>query len=670
MLKFLRKYSKWLLIVFGVLLMVAFTAPQAIQQLGNRIANPAIARIDGKPVNVLEVQDAERQLALLRQRVPEQFLPNLDPNNRGLHWLLLHREAASAGLVGVAGDGALWVEDFAPALARQQLYLELSQQWGEQFAGMLVDQQWNMLTPENRQSRIDNIAGFLKQPPAGATEREYHEALSVARGVSRLLNAYFAAAPLSDRRARFEAAGNQRLAEVEALWVPAGLVADIAGEPTEDQVREHFDRFASTPRGGGEFGIGYTLPERLQIEYLTIDRAAVEAAIEPDPLEVRKRFQTRARQLEAAGQASPSFEETREALERLVRQEIADDAIRAAQQAYVSVMGEATRTLESLGPYKRLPPDFDATRPSLEAVADRMVEIVALTRFPGARDGRVALPRPTIVRPGRWLWAQALQELEGFGQAQITIGSNTAPVSQVLFAVRELRPEMGVRLAIQRGLPVTDIPATDFSGSVYYYTILDVRAESAPDSLEEVRQEVVEDWKSLRAFERLAELADLARQRTAGDGPTAAALRLFEALGTAAAAPDPQPVRVTPNVVVDAGGGQRVRALDTPAFRDAAMAVFQRLDPLADIPALPREDRTFSVAIPSTRTLAVGTVNAITPLTAEAFRSRARAFDINIRGREIQNNLTEGNPFALPALQQRLNVVLLERGDKEDTGGD
>lgn len=113
-----------------------------------------------------------------------------------------------------------------------------------------------------------------------------------------------------------------------------------------------------------------------------------------------------------------------------------------------------------------------------------------------------------------------------------------------------------------------------------------------------------------------------------------------------------------------------MRALDTPAFRDAAMAVFQRLDPLADIPALPREDRTFSVAIPSTRTLAVGTVNAITPLTAEAFRSRARAFDINIRGREIQNNLTEGNPFALPGAPAAAQRRPPERGDKEDTGGD
>lgn len=667
MLKFLRKYSKWLLIIFGVLLMVAFTAPQAIQQLGNRIANPAIARIDGKPVHIIDVQRAERQVSMLRERVPQQFLPPLDPDARGIHWLLLEREARAAGLVGVAGDGALWIEDYAPMLARQQLYFELAQQWGEQFAGMLVDQQWNQLPPNERQSRIENIAGFLQRPPAGASEREYHEALSVARGISRLLNAYFAAAPLSDRRARREAALEQRLAEVEALWVPARLVSDIAGEPTDEDLQEHYERFASTPLNGGEFGIGYTLPERLKLEYLTIDRAAIVAAVEPDPLEVRKRYQAQARQAEAAGQEPGPFAEAREEIERALRQEIADDVVRAAQQAFVGAMGEATRALEDQGPYKLLPTDFDQTRPSLEQIAQRMVETVGLTRFPEARDGRASLPTPTVTRPDRWLRVEDIQQLEGFGRAQINIGSNTAPVSQVLFAVRELRPEMGTRLAIQRGLPVVDIPATGPGGNVYYYTILDAREASPPDTMEEIRDQLVEDWKALRAFERMQGLVDLAGRQAADQGFTATALLLFNALGTAADAPSSREVRVTPNVVVELDRNQPVEPINNAAFRDAAMGVFDRLDPFADVRSLPAANRTFSVAIPQTLTLAVGTVNAVSPLTSEAFRAQSRSFDMNIRGREIQRFAPEGSPFGLDALRQRLNVTMLD-ADSEREG--
>lgn len=661
MLKFLRKYSKAMLIVFGVLLMVAFTAPQAIQQFGRMASNPAVARVGGKAIHAQDVEDAERRVSVLRQRVPDQFLPPLDPDARGLHWLLLEREARDAGLVGVAGDGALWIDDYAPLFARQQLYGELAQQWGEQFAGMLIDQQWNQLAPADRQSRIDRMAGFLRLPPQGVSEREYHEALSAARGISRLLNAYFAAAPLSDRRARHGASRDQRLADAEALWVSAGQVADIAGEPTAEQLREHYERFASTPMDGGEFGIGYTLPERLKIEYLKIDMVAVEAAVDPDPLEVRKLYQTRAREAEAAGQPVPPFEEARVGIERILRREIAADVMRTAQQAFVGAMGESTRALEDEGPYKRLPTDFDTTRPSLEAVAQKMVETIALTRFPRARGGSVALPSPTVVRPGRWLWADELQQLDGFGQAQISIGSNTVPVSQVLYAVRELRPELGVRLAIQRGLPVIDIPATDGSGSVYYYTVLDVREASAPDSIDEVREGMVEDWKALRAFERTRELADLTARAAANEGFTAAALRLFEALGSSAEAPASQLVRVTPNIVVDSQQNQPVEAINVQAFRDAAMGVYDRLDPMADIVALPREDRVFSVAIPGTLTLAVGIVNAVTPLTTEAFQARARDFDLNIRGREIQAYAIEANPFGLPAMRERLKVELIGR---------
>jgi hypothetical protein len=666
MLKFLRKYSKALLIFFGVLLMIAFTAPQAIQQLGNRLANRKVANINGSAVHMQEVQLAERQYALLRERLPSQVLPVVDRDRVGLHWMMLRREAEAAGLVGVAGDGALWVEDFAPQIARQQVEIQLAQQLGPQLAAQFAGQQWNSMAPAERQAMIDRIAGFLSQPPSGATEREYHEALSVARGVHRLTNGYFESAPLSDTRAVRESADLQRLAMVEAFWVSGRDVAGIAGDPTDEQLREHYERFASTPLGGGEFGIGYTLPERLKIEYLKLDRDAILANITPDPLEVRKRYQVAAREDDAAGREPEAFEDARERIERRVRNEVADDVIKTAQQAFVGAMGEATRTLQSEGPYKRLPDDFDQARPSFEAIAQSMVEAVALSRFPEARGGTVELPMPEIVRPERWLWPSAMQELEGFGQAQISVGSTRAPIAQVLYAVRELRPEMGASLAIQKGLPVSDIPATDAAGSMYFYTVLDVRDESRPDDMSEIRPQLVEDWQALRAFEMLGEQAEQTEQIAAADGLTAAAVRLMDALGASAEAPTPQTVRVSPSAVVETGTfqPQPVPAINAEAFRDAVMGVFESLDPLVDITQTPREQRTVAVPIPNTLTLAVGTVDTITPLTAEIYRRMADNLDYQLRLMELREALPAGNPFSFDAMSQRLNLELIGSDDE------
>lgn len=671
MLKFLRRYSKWMMIVFGALLLVAFTAPQAIQQLGNRVSNRPVASIGGASFRVNDVQLAEREFSLLAQRLPRQVLPAVERDRVGLHWLMLEHEARAAGLVGIAGDGALWVEDFAPQMAYQQFLSELSQEFG-QFASMIIDQQWAGMDPQQRQQRVDQWTELLRRPPGNMGEREYHQALSVARGVHRLTGGYFESAPMSDTRAVRDSASLQRQATLEAFWVSGGDFADDAdfvGEPTDEQLREHFERFASTPLGGGEYGIGYTLPERLKIEYLKLDRPAILENITPDPLEVRKRYQASVREREAAGREPQAFEDAKPDIEDRVRREIADDVIKAAQQAFVGAMGEATRTLQAEGPYKRLPADFAATRPAFERVAQTMVETVGLTRFPEARDGSVVLPMPQVVRPDEWLWPSAMMQLDGFGTAQINIGSTRAPVAQVLFAVRELRPQMGMRLAIQQGLPVTDIPATGRDGSVYFYTVLDVRDESRPDDIAEIREQLVEDWKALRAFERLRDLAEQAAREASTNGLTAAAVGLYDSLGTTAEAPVPQTIRASPSAVVQARSSQPIPAINAEPFRDAVMAVFDGLDPLVEVEQAPLESRTISVPIPGTLTLAVGTVNAITPLTAEMYRNLADRLDYELRLRELQEFLSTGNPFSFEAMGRRLNLKIVgEDGDQSVPG--
>ncbi|MEO1009266.1 MAG: hypothetical protein AAFX79_11930 [Planctomycetota bacterium] len=658
MLKFLRKHTKWLLIIFGVFLMVAFTAPQAITQLSQGLANPTVATLDGKDIDARTLAEAERQMDVAGFIVGSSpaFAALLDDRNTGLHWIMLTTEAERAGLMGIREDGRLWLEELAEPFAFVQLESELSLRYGRDIARQLAGFQWNSLDPEIRQARIDQAFGALQRPPPGTSEREYHEALSAARGVQRLIDGYWDSAALSDARARRESARIQRTASVEAFWIEAARFADAMGEPTAEQLDEHYARFASTDEGGGEFGIGYTLPPRVTLEILQIDRAAIEAGIEPDSLEVRKRYQLQAREDERAGREPPPFADARERIASEMRREMAEDVIRVARQAFVAAMSEATRELQSDGPYKRLPEGFAAQRPSFETIARRMVEAVALTRVPLAEGGRVELPEPTVIRPEGWQTFADVSAIEGFASAILQVGSTPLPASQAIFAVRELRADTGGRLAIQAGLPAADSPVVDAAGNVYFYTVLDVRDRSEPDDRAEIAERLVDDWRTLQAFQRLEALASQTRNRASTAGLTAAALQLAEVLPGDIDTPELAQLTVTPAQVAGAP------PLNQPAFRDEIMAIFDALDPLVDVETVPPEQRTFAQPVPSTLTLGVGIVRGTTPLTIEDYLRSADLLNQNIRFNELRSQLVDG-PFVFEAMRERLGLEIVSEDD-------
>ena len=72
-----------------------------------------------------------------------------------------------------------------------------------------------------------------------------------------------------------------------------------------------------------------------------------------------------------------------------------------------------------------------------------------------------------------------------------------------MFATREIPGVEPGFLTIQTGVPLTETFLQDGQGNRYYMTVLAVRGESAPDSVDEKRELLVKDWKKIRAFEGL-----------------------------------------------------------------------------------------------------------------------------------------------------------------------
>src|SRR5690606_17537947 len=144
--------------------------------------------------------------------------------------------------------------------------------------------------------------------------------------------------------------------------------------------------------------------------------------------------------------------------------------------------------------YKRLPENWAETRPSLQSIAQTVVDSIAQSK-----GVRIPLPRVEI-RDASWLDQQAVAALPGIGNAAVRAGNTEAPFAAHVFQVKELGGNAS--LALQAGVTEVNSPARDFAGNQYYFTVLDARHPSAPESMDEITT-LTEDWRSLKGYERL-----------------------------------------------------------------------------------------------------------------------------------------------------------------------
>ena len=515
MLKFLRKYNKFILVVFGSLLMVAFLMPQAIQRFGINPKGPVVARMDGRKIRQADLDFASRELAALRSIAPQYTAPGgifalRDDGNDDAHWFLLTSAAQDAGFIGEVGDGEDWIPQLMQLLAPQIAFGQARQQYGD-----LATQLWSApFFAQQRQSLIQSALNelladrnILAARAAGAgqlTLPELHTALAKARGVLRLLNTYSSIARVSPGRAQITSKqiGDQVIADV--LFLPASLLEDSVTAPTEEQLEEHFQRFQETRPADGEFGMGYFLPRRVKLEYLKIDHDAIAVAVTLDPIAVRQRWQ---RNQDRFGD---DFQTAKANVEFQIRDEMADEITAKAERAVKADTFRAINELEKDGKFRVLPADWDQRRPTMEQIAQAVAEQVQReVRAEGQADFVMPLPEVNILA-AKWYTARDLRQEFALATATVAIANRPVPISQLVFVVREFDQDQ--EFGLQVGLPAVSLPARDAADNRYYFTVLAARDESPADSLDDVRDQAVDDYTALQAYEQLAAKLDEYKQ--------------------------------------------------------------------------------------------------------------------------------------------------------------
>ncbi len=647
MLKFLRKYNKWIMVVGGSLLMVAFLAPQAIQNMP-KLRDPVVAQYEGQKVKASELDQADKELRAVNALggtggLADFLLQMTAPNSaeRAMEWYMLSREAEEAGFVGSDQDGVSLYPQLAQELALMQAR-ELVRQNGlpESFALQLAQ---SYIEPW--MNRLVGSEGGAAGAAGFRTLDELHQSVAKLRGIMRMKTAYGVMGRLSSSRATRAGAETLDAVLVDYLVIPADRFIDGVVEPSEEAIQAHYEQYADKVPGETEFGIGYRQPQLVKLEWLAIDRESIENAITIDPVEASKHQQLN------KDRFPQNFTTERPNIDAELKRQKAEQIIAQAENFVRAEVLRATRTLERRDGYVTLPEDWASQRPTLETIAQHVVTQVA------EANGGLQIPLPTVtIRNSKWLTQVEVNELEGFGGSKLRVGSIELPAWAAVFSVKELNAN--ANLPIQTGLLASEFPTTGTDGAKYFFRVLASRDESAPESLDEVREDVVRDLKRIEAFDRVvSELGSYTEVAiNAGLEEVAEAVNAGLPSVEEKAESDEASQRVS--IVSGVTLRSRVGQATPQVFRDesvlaSAIEVSKPLDPTRKVEDIALPERTFAVPAPKSLAVVVGRISGLMPLTREDFASGYTQVSSLLTQLEVNELEGEINPFSFEQLKAR-----------------
>ncbi|HVZ94473.1 MAG TPA: SurA N-terminal domain-containing protein [Phycisphaerales bacterium] len=590
MFKFLRQYSKHLMAFFGCLLMVAFLLPGALQQFGKQRPGMTVATVDGRKVTAAQMQNSMQDLQYLSQ-FAGVLLNQLGIENPE-HWFLLTHEAEHAGLVGGAQDGQTLRQIIAEETAQQNL---------RQLASMMAPDQYRDFF--NRQ--VSQMLTAIDQAHAKAlaetrmTPERAEAAMAKLQGVLRLQEAYASAGTLSTGEVLVAAHEALDTAIVDALTIPGSSVTGDNSTITEERMAAHFEKYKSVRKGEGEFGIGYLRPPAAKVDYIGIDGNSVKALVQIDPIEINKYWQQNKSQYPADFEAArPTVEERfrRNALEKLTARFV--ELVRRESQRSLTGVPDKNG-------FRELPADWATKRPALADVVQKIkADLGSDTQVPGVQ----------LATPGGELLMQTREDLAAmplmstltyrFGERQ------TIPYADLVMGVKEFTNGQALP-GLQAGVFIG--PLMSPTGSVYFIRVLETRGESPPDSLAEVRQQVIKDLQAIDGYQVLLSRQSEIENEVAGTWVGSVGMKYQ-------AQPDSN-LLVTRQRVTQEGAQVAVRpAVNNQEFRDLVMNRVGAWDPKTEVSTIDPAQKVVSLAVPKELSLVVAQVKGRRPPTIEQFR--------------------------------------------------
>ncbi|MEA2710930.1 MAG: hypothetical protein QOF78_3531, partial [Phycisphaerales bacterium] len=249
MYRLFQKHGKKLLAVFSAFLMVSFAASGMMGQGANARNNPVVGHIGKEKIRGHDVFIARQDWQLL-SKLPDgrtgrpltaQLGPQLSAeiNRRPILFLLLQKEAEQLGVT---------------------------------------------VNNDNLQMMLQNTPGLVTTDPDrnDAIARAVRSLQLVLGGANRAASIVKVTDPIVKNRL----AQVQQSITVNLLDFTTAKYLDQAkaDEPTAEQLKAHFEKYADTVPGdmseSNPFGFGYKYPDRVKLQYLAIPKADVRKVVE------------------------------------------------------------------------------------------------------------------------------------------------------------------------------------------------------------------------------------------------------------------------------------------------------------------------------------------------------------------------------------------------------
>lgn len=624
MIKLIRKYNKWLLVVLGSFLMVAFLV-SSVPSFGQ--GDPT-KRVEGtlgsSKVRMRDLGQAARHFNFLSGILPGA-IDNLQVEG-ATHWFLLSHEARAQGLVGTATDGDAWLEEVAtamvPSAAVDEAITELEQSSGTRRSDILsilrnnpqvqqqLAQRW-LSDPKNKdaaEAMPSRIAQSLRDGrarlagEAGLSIDEANESLASLRGVMRLVQSAEMSNRFSDKRLQYTLQRDQDavLADV-VVFGPDAMTSDA--QPPDALLTELFEAGKDKLPDATTGAFGYRQPNRVQLQWFVVSRAGVEAAIRLDSVQTRIEYEKN------RATYPGEFAVERANIEQSLRARKLSDALATAEQSFRTRVRINSRSLAANGAIKTLTNDWKATAPGLNDYATAVTEALA-------SNDKLSISAPQIQSRSTWVRVDRVSELAAIGNATLTQAGRPIAFSQVVAQLHEFDGKSA--LGLQVGVPF-DAALRTQEGDLVFFVVTDAKLASAAETIDEVRSDVVANAKEVLAFEQLktksAEWATLAS--TSGLDELVTKFNAGSLTGTTPATS----VTVQRQQRFAAGESTLTSGMGREPLRDAVLARANERGRLTAATDADRAGRTLTAQLPVTRSIAIAQIVGDAPVTIEAFRS-------------------------------------------------
>ncbi len=482
MTKVLRKHGKWILAGAGILLMLAWVVPTGSKS-GNEHAGSVVrGTLAGKKVLNQDFYRAGNTITLLRtlggqagQYNPTgmaigQLLGMLDPRDPNMHLYLLLTEAHKYGIAATKDEVAAQIANLSMSEA--------------------------------------DLRAFLSQHQA--RPRMLEAAMADMIIVQKLTNFAIGSLLPSEPELYYTAQQSMARVKVDYAVFDANKPSDKIGEPSAEQIQKHFDAYKNVLAGQSpdHFPFGYKYPDRVKIEYLTFTRRTVRASLKPTREDViaasefyRANLDRFTEEPPAATQSATSkpadtqastqprvktFEEVRTELIEAQMSRRVDDLLRKLTREATTLAAEAYRSADGSGGNTTLP-------------ADKLVKYERITDELQKRYN----VRVTYYAPGPWLSREDLAKYPGVGDSWVLVQNQpVANFATAATSVSELSPASPPQILKNTHIG-NELPTLmDPEGNMYVARVVTADKTHVPPSVDEIKDQVVQDLKKLMTYER------------------------------------------------------------------------------------------------------------------------------------------------------------------------